>query len=112
MRIPILFCALLALAACGSKSSEGNLAAGEQNAPGEMVVTNDVTAIDAATGEAANMAPDVNYTFNEMNLTSTNEGSAAPAPGRAPRKTVKPAPAAPTNTVATPEPAPAPSNTL
>lgn len=111
MRIPILICALLVLTACGSKSGEGNLAAGEENAAGEMVVTNDVTAIDAATGEAANMAPDVNYTFNEMNLASTNEGSAAPAPRPTRRMTVKPAGAAPANTLATPAP-PAPTNTL
>jgi hypothetical protein len=101
MRIPILICAALALTACGGKSTAGNSAATEENAASEAVVTNDVTAIDAATGEAANMAPDVNYTLNEANLESgVNTSNTTAAPHKPPRKAAKPAAAA-TNSVET-----------
>lgn len=96
MRAPVLICCLaLALAACGSKKTANQSAVAEENAATETIVTNDVTAIDAATGEAANMAADVNYTFDESNLASDNETNAATA--KPARKTPKPAskPAAP-----------------
>ena len=100
MRIPILICAMFALTACGGKSAAGNSAATEENAASEAVVTNDVTAIDAATGEAANMAPDVNYTFNEANLASGNDSSNQSTTERPARKTPK-ARAARSNSVET-----------
>jgi hypothetical protein len=90
--------AALALSACGSKNAADNSAVGEENAASQTIVTNDVTAIDAATGEAANMAPDVNYTFDESNLengtntsntTATTSNSAATH--RPARKAAKPA---------------------
>jgi hypothetical protein len=94
--------AALALTACGSRNTADNSAIGEENAASQTIVTNDVTAIDAATGEAANMAPDVNYTFNEANLESGANTSNGTAPHKPPRKAAKPAPAE-TNSV---EPAP------
>jgi hypothetical protein len=92
--------AALALSACGSKNAADNSAVGEENAASQTIVTNDVTAIDAATGEAANMAPDVNYTFDETNLengTNTSNNTASHKPPA--RKAAKPA-AAETNSVA------------
>lgn len=53
--------AALALCACGSEQSAEERAAAERNVTSEVVATNDTTAIDAATGEAANMAADVDY---------------------------------------------------
>ena len=85
MRIQAMIFAALALSACGSKNAADNSAIAEDNATSQTIVTNDVTAIDAATGEAANMAPDVNYTFNEANLesgTNTSNGSAVHKPSR------------------------------
>jgi len=105
MRIPVMIFAALALSACGGKNTADNSAVGEENAADQTIVTNDVTAIDAATGEAANMAPDVNYTLDENNLengTSTSNSATAHKPTR---KAVKPA-AAETNSVES-----APANT-
>jgi hypothetical protein len=99
MRIQAMIFAALALSACGSKNAADNSAIAEDNAASQTFVTNDVTAIDAATGEAANMAPDVNYTFDEANLesgTNTSNSSAAHKPSR---KLAKPA-AAESNSVA------------
>jgi hypothetical protein len=52
--------AALALAACGSNGTDGNVAA-DTAMTAEAITANDVTAIDAVTGHAANMAADVDY---------------------------------------------------
>ncbi|HEU5481702.1 MAG TPA: hypothetical protein VFU80_01240 [Sphingomicrobium sp.] len=67
MRALILIAAV-ALASCGGNGTVNNAAVSEQRASDEMFATNDATAIDAATGEAADMAADVNYTFNEAEI--------------------------------------------
>ena len=105
MRIPVMIFAALALSACGSKNAADNSAVGEENAASQTIVTNDVTAIDAATGEAANMAPDVNYTLDENNLENGTNTSNTAAVHKPPRKVTKPA-AAETNSVES-----APTNT-
>jgi len=56
----------LALAACGGNQQANNAAVSDESGAGDVTAVNDTTAIDAATGEAANMAADVNYTFNEQ----------------------------------------------
>jgi membrane protein involved in colicin uptake len=53
--------AALALCACGSEQTAEERAAAERNVTSEVVTTTDTTAIDAATGEAANMAADVDF---------------------------------------------------
>lgn len=98
MRIPVMIFAALALSACGSKNAADNSAVGEENAASQTIVTNDVTAIDAATGEAANMAPDVNYTLDENNLENGTNTANSTAVHKPPRKAAKPA-AAETNSV-------------
>ena len=90
MRILILVCASLAVAACGGKTASDNSTTAGENAASEAVVTNDVTAIDAATGEAANMAPDVNYTFDESNLENGTNTSNHTATRRPAQKATKP----------------------
>ena len=55
----------LALAACGGNQQANNSAVAEETGTTDIGAVNDLTAIDAATGEAANMAADVNYTFDE-----------------------------------------------
>jgi len=53
--------AALLLTACNKGGNADQQAAIEQNVETQVVATNDVTAIDAATGQAANMAADVAY---------------------------------------------------
>ena len=75
MRIPIIIAAL-ALASCGGGQEANNAAVAEEMSADEVGPVNDATAIDAATGEAADMAADVNYTFNEVETNET-AGNAA-----------------------------------
>jgi hypothetical protein len=88
MRKLTLFFAL-ALASCGGNQAANNAAVSEDSGAGDVTAGNDTTAIDAATGEAANMAEDVNYTFDE-NTTNAGNASSTASPARPPKK---PAPA-------------------
>ncbi len=53
--------ATLALSACGKNSHTDANQVGDEGMTADSIVSNDVTAIDAVTGDAANMAADVNY---------------------------------------------------
>lgn len=74
----LILIAALGLAACSGKQQANNAAVSEESATTQFAPTNDTTAIDAATGDAANMAADVNYTFNEetLNEPANNSSSA------------------------------------
>ena len=64
MRLPLLAAAAaltLAAAACKNNDQHDNTINVDENLTAENIVSNDVTAIDAVTGDAANMAADVNY---------------------------------------------------
>jgi len=75
----LLAAAALSLAACGNNDQTDNTANVDENLSAENIVSNDVTAIDAVTGEAANMAADVDVNFtNEQQL--ANGTSPAPSP--------------------------------
>ena len=96
--------AALSLAACKNNDQHDNNMNVDENLTAENIVSNDVTAIDAVTGDAANMAANVNYAEsdnlleNEANSVSTTK---KPRPNREP--TPKPNPT--TNTAAsTPSP--------
>ena len=66
MRTLILVAGIaLAVSACGKKQAADNAVVIDANADAENIASNDTTAIDAATGEDANMAADVNYSVNE-----------------------------------------------
>jgi hypothetical protein len=65
MRPLILIAGALALAACGNNDQTDNTQNVDENLTAENIVSNDVTAIDAVTGDAANMAADVNYDETE-----------------------------------------------
>ena len=87
--------AALALVSCGRNSrNDDNQVAGE-NLTAESIVSNDVTAIDAVTGDAANMAADVDMNFGNLN----EVGGSTPAnqPQRQPRPSPKPSAPAETN---------------
>jgi hypothetical protein len=95
MRALIMAGAILALSGCGNNDQTDNTANVDENLAAENIVTNDVTAIDAVTGDAANMAADVNYTAeldngldnqldNAVSHASRKPASRSPAPSRAP----------------------------
>src|SRR5262245_10956771 len=74
--------AALALAACRNGNQSDNLTNVDENLTAENIVSNDVTAIDAVTGDASNMAADVNYMNAEDNSVAnvvTNGAAAKPA---------------------------------
>src|SRR5437764_1327325 len=75
--------AALAVAACSSNDNANNTMNVDENLSAENIVSNDVTAIDAVTGDAANMAADVDLNFgglDENGAATSNQG--APRPTR------------------------------
>ncbi|MFP5328714.1 MAG: hypothetical protein ACLGHC_01055 [Alphaproteobacteria bacterium] len=70
------------LASCGSNAASENESVAQEGSAEEIRAANDATAIDAATGEAANMAADVNYTFNEEELNAADSNASANAAAR------------------------------
>jgi len=83
MRLLMLTAAALCLAACGNNDQKDNTQNVDDNLTAENIVSNDVTAIDAVTGDAANMAADVNYSepANDLeNAGNVEMPKAAPAP--------------------------------
>jgi hypothetical protein len=75
MRILILI-ASLALASCGGDQTANNAAVTEEGDSAQVGPVNDITAIDAATGDAANMAADVDYSFNEADMNQAGNAAA------------------------------------
>jgi len=76
MRALFLIAAVLTLSACGSDEQAANETARDDGLTADRIVANDVTAIDAVTGDAANMAADVNYTeVDNLAVNGTNSQS-------------------------------------
>jgi hypothetical protein len=105
MRALIIAGAFLALAGCGNNDQTDNTTNVDENLAAENMVTNDVTAIDAVTADAANMAADVNYTAELDNgLGNTLDNAVKGASPRPSRPASRPSGASPapasTNTVA------------
>ncbi|HEV2596588.1 MAG TPA: hypothetical protein VGU01_15460 [Sphingomicrobium sp.] len=96
----LLVAATCALTACKNNDMHDNTMNTEENLTAANIVSNDVTAIDAVTGDAANMAADVDMNYGNVDET----GSAQPAsePGRA--KTQPPKKPRAENLHASPEP--------
>jgi hypothetical protein len=78
--------ASLTISACGTKPGTDNAVTTSDNLAAEAIIANDTTAIDAATGDAANMAADVDYSAN---LTDSDTPGAA----KDGRTTTRPRPA-------------------
>jgi hypothetical protein len=75
--------ACLTLAACNNDGAVENAATVNASLASEAIFANDTTAIDAATGDAANMAADVDYT-----ISNSDGGGAVSADGSVDRRTV------------------------
>jgi hypothetical protein len=107
----LILIASLALASCGGNQQANNSAVAEESSAADIGPVNDTTAIDAATGEAANIAADVNYTFNEE---SPDGNGADTASGRPRSREARPAAREPDGPASESAPAgntAAPSNT-
>ena len=96
----------LGLSACGKNSQTDNNQIAGDNLTAESIISNDVTAIDAVTGDAANMAADVDMNFGNLeengpeavsNVAAKPPTPRTRAPGKPPLETPTPATAAPTN---------------
>src|SRR3954468_22746149 len=84
----------LFLSACKNNDQRDNTLNVDENMAAENIVSNDVTAIDAVTGDASNMAADVNYT-EALNAATGTENEPAPnprkrTPGKPPLETPTP----------------------
>ena len=74
MRKFVAFAALPVAACSGGSTANNSAVAGEGDSAG-VTALNDTTAIDAATGQAADMAADVNYTIDENATNATSNAS-------------------------------------
>jgi uncharacterized lipoprotein len=85
--------AVLLLAACGRGDQTGQAQNADESLSAESIVSNDVTAIDAATGDAANMAADVDLNYGNLLENNSSTVSNAPAKPTISKPAAKPAPA-------------------
>ena len=69
--------AALAVAACGRKDGSETAAGGAEDLTANAIGANDTTAIDAATGEDANMAADTDLNMDMNELDANNADNAA-----------------------------------
>src|SRR5438445_13093936 len=82
--------AALTLAGCKNNDMHDNTSNVDENLTAENIVSNDVTAIDAVTGDAANMAADV-----DLNYGNIDENGAAQPSDEPQKKPSTPAPKSP-----------------
>jgi len=106
----ITICALALLAAaCGGKGQADVSANADTGLTAAAISSNDVTAIDAVTGEAANMAADMDFTNIQSNETSATGNASAPRPSSGAKRESSSAPAQPSEQQPA-EPAAQPAN--
>jgi outer membrane lipoprotein SlyB len=84
--------AALALAGCKNNDQTDKTQNADENLSAESIVSNDVTAIDAVTGDAANMAADVDMNFGglDQNLSGTASNEAKPSRPRPEKPSAEP----------------------
>ena len=99
MRAPLMILAgFIVLAGCKNNDMHDNSSNVDENLTAENIVSNDVTAIDAVTGDAANMAADVDMNYGNLDENGTAQPSnepnkIKPATPKSPRQgTLSPAP--------------------
>jgi hypothetical protein len=86
--------AALALAGCGNNDQSDKTQNVDENLTAENIVSNDVTAIDAVTGDAANMAADVDMNFGGIEQNGSAPESNQAKPSRPPSERPSSAPQA------------------
>lgn len=84
MRALILFAAAVSLADCGNIDQKDNNLNVDENLTAENIVSNDVTAIDAVTGDAANMAADVDLNYGNLDENGAIQPSNEPGKAKTP----------------------------
>ena len=84
----------LALAGCKNNDQTDKTQNADENLSAESIVSNDVTAIDAVTGDAANMAADVDMNFGGLDQNGAAALSNEAKPTRPPHEKPATAPAA------------------
>src|SRR3954469_1965711 len=89
MRAAFALAALLALSAGRNNDQADNTQNVDENLTAENIVSNDVTAIDAVTGDAANMAADADMNYGNI------DGNGSAVPSDEPQKVKTPAPKRP-----------------
>ena len=77
--------AALALAACKNNDQTDKTQNFDENLTAENIVSNDLTAIDAVTGDAANMAADVDMNFGNLDNGVAAEAANGMVPASKPR---------------------------
>ena len=97
-----LVCSSLVLSGCGKEEATGNTSALDQTVTAEDFATSDATAIDAATGAAANMAADVD--FNAFENADDDDGNRVTSGASRSRSPVRRAPANTNSTAPAPPP--------
>ncbi len=106
----VLVSAAAALAGCGNGNQADDNQDLNQGLTARNIVANDVTAIDAVTGDAANMAEDVDFTealANELGAAGGNASASTSRPRRPAESSPPPARREPRGTTPAPGPAPA-----
>jgi len=100
----LIAAAALSVSACKNNDATDNTQNIDENLTAENIVSNDVTAIDAVTGDAANMAADMDV--NAVDTSLSNTGNMAVTEKPAPKRPRTPAPSttAPTANEASPAP--------
>ena len=78
-RLTALAAAALLAASCGGKGQADASANADTGLTASAISSNDVTAIDAVPGEAANMAPDMDFTNVPSNPSSATANGSAPS---------------------------------
>jgi PBP1b-binding outer membrane lipoprotein LpoB len=87
MRALILIAgAALALTACKNNDQTDKTQNYDENLTAENIVSNDVTAIDAVTGDAANMAADVDTNYGDLGNSELQSNGVTKPTRPAPKK--------------------------
>ena len=93
----LLTVAALGLAGCGTAEQANNTVNVDQAVMSDDLAANDVTAIDAVTGDSANMAADVDINFtDEMPDSAGSNQSGGTKPGTTRSRSRSSAPGSPT----------------
>jgi PBP1b-binding outer membrane lipoprotein LpoB len=96
--------AALALGGCGNNDQTDKTQNSDENLTAQNIVSNDVTAIDAVTGDAANMAADVDTNYGNLDNSALESNGvtrpSVPKPKTPREGTLSPAPDPSTTTVA------------